>query len=55
MKYDVRFEIMKYDVRFEIMKYDVRFEYVPRKKIQFCFISIVWVHFSHKTEKFRFS
>ena len=34
--------------------YYVRFEYVPWKNIWFCFISIVWVHFSHKTEKFRF-
>ena len=24
------------------------------KKIQFCFISIVWIHFSQKTEKFWF-
>ena len=33
--------------------YDVRFEYVPCKNVLFCFISIVWVHFIHKTEKFR--
>ena len=35
-------------------KKSVRFEYVPWKNVWFCFISIVWVHFSHKTEKFRF-
>ena len=32
----------------------VRFEYVPLKNVWFCFISIVWVYFSHKTEKFQF-
>ena len=36
------------------MKNDVRFEYVPWKDFLFCFISIVWVDFSHKTEKCRF-
>ena len=35
-------------------RYAVRFEYVPWKKACFCFISIAWVYFSHKTEKFRF-
>ena len=34
--------------------YVTRFEYVPWKNVWFCFISIVWVHFSHKTEKFWF-
>ena len=35
-------------------KNDVRYEYVPRKNVSFCFISIFWVHFSHKTKKFQF-
>ena len=34
--------------------YDVRFEYAPWKKVWFCFFSIVWIQFSHKTQKFRF-
>ena len=29
-------------------------EYVLRKNIWFCFNSIAWVHFSHKTEEFLF-
>ena len=33
---------------------DVRFKHVPWKSVWFRFISIVWVHFSHKTEKFWF-
>ena len=33
------------------MKNDIRFEYDPWK---YCFISTDLVHFSHKTEKFRF-
>ena len=39
---------------FDKKRYGVRFEYVPWKNVWFCFISIAWVHFSHKTEKFRF-
>ena len=39
---------------FDKKRYGVRFEYVPWKNVWFCFISIVWVHFSHKTEKFQF-
>ena len=35
-------------------KNDVRFEYVSWKIARFCFISIAWVHFSHKTKKFWF-
>ena len=35
-------------------RHDVRFEYVPRKNVWVCLISIVWAHFSHKAEKFRF-
>ena len=35
-------------------KYNVRFEYLPGKNVWFCFISIVWFHFSHKTDKFYF-
>ena len=34
--------------------YGVRFECFLSKNGWFCFISIVWVHFSRKTEKFRF-
>ena len=34
------------------IKIDVRFECVLWKNVWFCFISIVWVHFSHKTAKF---
>ena len=37
---------------FDKQRYSVRFEYVPWKNLYFCFISIVWVHFSHKIEKF---
>ena len=36
------------------MKNTVRIEYTPRKNVWFCFSSIVWVRFSHKTEKFQF-
>ena len=39
---------------FDKERYGVRFEYVPWKNVWFCFISIVCVHFNHKTEKFRF-
>ena len=39
---------------FDKERYGVRFEYAPWKNVWFCFISIVWVHFSHKIEKFRF-
>ena len=35
-------------------KYDVRFEYLPLKKVGFCFISIIWVHYNHETEKICF-
>ena len=35
------------------MKNHVRFGYVPWRKVCFYFISIAWVHFTHKTEKFR--
>ena len=45
---------MKYFSILRPMKYDVRFEYVPWKIVWFCCIFIVWVHFSNKTEKFRF-
>ena len=30
--------------------YDLRFEYVQWKDAWFCFISIVWVHVSYKTD-----
>ena len=39
---------------FDKERYGVRFEYVTWKNVWFCFISIAWVHFSHKTEKFWF-
>ena len=39
---------------FDKKRYGVRVEYVSWKNVWFCFISIVWVHCSHKTEKFRF-
>ena len=35
-------------------RYGVRFEYVPWKNVWFCFISVAWVYFSHKTKKIRF-
>ena len=35
-------------------KNNVRFEYVLRRNVWFCFISIVWVHCSHRTKKFWF-
>ena len=34
--------------------YSVTFEYVPWKNVWFCFISIILVHFSHKTENSSF-
>ena len=40
---------------FDKKRYGVRFEYVPWRNVWFCFISIVWIHFSHKTWKFWFS
>ena len=39
---------------FDKKRYGVRFEYVPWKNVWFCFISIAWVHFSHKTVKLWF-
>ena len=36
------------------MKVDARFQYAPWKIVWFCFISIVWIYLSHKTEIFRF-
>ena len=36
------------------MKNNVRFEYVPWKNVCFCFIPMVWVHFSHRIKKSRF-
>ena len=39
---------------FDKKRYVVRFEYVPWIDVWFCFISIVWVHLSHKTKKFWF-
>ena len=39
---------------FDRKRYCVKFEYVSGKNVWFCFISIVWLHFSHKTEKFGF-
>ena len=41
-------------ISFDKKGYDVRFEYFLLKNVWFCFILIVWVHFSNKTEKFRF-
>ena len=35
-------------------KNNVRFEYVPWKNVCFCFIPMVWVHFSHRIKKSRF-
>ena len=32
------------------MKNDVRFKFVSWENVGFCFISIAWVHFIHKTE-----
>ena len=39
---------------FNKKRYGVRFEYILWKNVWFYFISNVWVHFSRKTEKFRF-
>ena len=39
---------------FDKKRYGVIFEYVAGKNVWFCFISIVWVYFGHKTEKFWF-
>ena len=45
---------MKYFTLLRPTTNNVRLEYILWKNVWFCFISIVWVHFSHKTEKFRF-
>ena len=42
---------MKYFSILWAMKNDVRLKFIPWKNLWFCFIFIVWVHFSHKTEK----
>ena len=43
----------EYFIIFWQKRYGVSFEYVPWKNVQFIFvISIVWVHFSHKIDKF---
>ena len=47
-------EDINYFIILRPMKNDIRFKYVPWKNLWFCFTSIVWVHFSHKTENFRF-
>ena len=39
---------------FDKKRDNFRFEYVPWKNVWFYFISIIWFHFSHKTEKFQF-
>ena len=39
---------------FDKKKYNIIFEYAPYKNDWFCYIFTVWVHFNHKTEKFRF-
>ena len=39
---------------FDKKNYGVRFKHVPWKNVSICFISIFWVHFIHKTKKFRF-
>ena len=52
-----KFQLLKSLKYFSILpptRNNVRFENVRRKNFWFCFNSIVWVHFSHKTEKFRF-
>ena len=41
-------------IYFDKKRCGVRFEYVLWKNILFSLISIIWVHFSHKTEKVRF-
>ena len=45
---------LKYFSILRLMKNNVRFGYVPWKNVWFYFFSIVWVHSSHKTEKFWF-
>ena len=40
---------LKYFSILGAMKNNVIFEYVPWKNVWFCFISIVWVYFNHKT------
>ena len=39
---------------FESHSNSLRFEHVPRENVRFCFISIAWVYFSHKTQIFQF-
>ena len=39
-------------IYFDKKGYGVKFEYAARENNFFCFISIAWVHFSYKTEKF---
>ena len=50
-----KFQSLKHFSTLCPMKNDVRFKYVPWKEVWFFFIFIVWVHFSHKTEKFLLS
>ena len=45
---------MKYFSILRPLKNDIRYEYASWKNVWLCFISIVWFHFSHKIEKFRF-
>ena len=52
--FESHWNILFYFYFFDKERYDVRFEYFPWKNVWFCFISIVWFHFSDKTEKFRF-
>ena len=45
---------MKYLIFLGKKTYTVRYKYVPWKNVWVCIISIVWVHFDHKNEKFWF-
>ena len=47
------FEI-QWNISIFLIENHVTFEYVPWKNAWFCFVSNVWVNFSHKTKKFPF-
>ena len=51
---NANYKSLKYFSILRPMKNNVRFEYVPWKNVCFCFIPMVWVHFSHRIKKSRF-
>ena len=54
LQWNWKVPIINFQWKIRPVKNNVRFEYVPWKSVWFCFTSTLWVHFSHKTEKFLF-